>query len=343
MGGSTSPVAWGVISGAQIGLSTVIPAIQASENGRVVAIGTRHPDAVRERAAKLGVTRVYDSYEAVLDDPEVTAVYNPLPNALHAQWTMRAAERSKHVLCEKPLALTVDEAEQMIEACRRAGVRLMEAFMYRLHPQHARARQLIAEGALGPVRLIRSAFTFHINRADRGNIRLSRELWGGSLMDVGCYCVNSSRWYMGAEPTAVLASADVSEEFGVDTTLAAILEFPEGDGRLPGRSQFVCSLDMTSQPQLEIVGERGRLEIPQAFIPGTGEVRLRLFRGGNAEEIVVPGADQYRMEVEQFAGSILRDEPVPLPTSDAVANTRVIEALRRAVADGRRVRLAELA
>lgn len=336
MGGSTSPVAWGVISGAQIGLSTVIPAIQASGNGRVVAIGTRHPDAVRERAAKLGVARVYDSYEAVLDDPEVTVVYNPLPNALHAEWTMRAAARGKHVLCEKPLALTVAEAEQMIEACRRAGVRLMEAFMYRLHPQHARARQLIAEGALGPVRLIRSAFTFHINRADRGNIRLSRELWGGSLMDVGCYCVNSSRWYMGAEPTAVLASADVSEEFGVDTTLAAILEFPEG------RSQFVCSLDMTSQPQLEIVGERGRLVIPQAFIPGTGEVRLRLFRGGSAEEIVVPGADQYRLEVEQFADAVLRDAPVPLPTEDAVANTRVIEALRRAAADGRRVRLAEL-
>src|SRR5215212_11955051 len=154
-----SSVAWGVLSGAQIGTNTVIPAIRASGNGRVVALGTRHADAVRERAARLGVTRVYDSYEAVLDDPEVTAVYNPLPNALHAEWTVRAAERGKHVLCEKPLARTVAEAEEMIESCRRAGVRLMEAFMYRLHPQHARAHELIAEGALGPVRLIRSAFT----------------------------------------------------------------------------------------------------------------------------------------------------------------------------------------
>jgi predicted dehydrogenase len=230
----------------------------------------------------------------------------------------------------------------MIDACRRAGVRLMEAFMYRFHPQHARARQLIGEGALGPVRLIRSAFTFLLNRADRGNIRLSRELWGGSLMDVGCYCVNSSRWYLGGEPDAVLASADISEELGVDTTLAAIMEFPGADGHVRARSQFVCSLDMTSQPQLEIVGEHGRLEIPRAFIPGAGDARLRLFRGGTPEEIVVPGADQYRLEVEHFADCILRNQAPALPPEDAVANTRVLEALRRAVADGRRVRLAEI-
>jgi D-xylose 1-dehydrogenase (NADP+, D-xylono-1,5-lactone-forming) len=334
--GSASSVAWGVISGAQIGLKTVIPAIQASNNSRVVAIGTRHVDRVRESAAALGVPRVYDSYEAVLDDPEVTAVYIPVPNAMHAEWTRRAAQRGKHVLCEKPLALTAAEAEEMIDACRRAGVWLMEAFMYRFHPQHARARHLIADGALGPVRLIRSAFTFALNRADRGNIRLSRELWGGSLMDVGCYCVNSSRWYMGAEPGAVLASADISDEFGVDMTLAAILEFPEG------RSQFVSSLDMTSQTQLEIVGERGRLEIPGAFLPGAGDARFRLVRGGRAEEIVVPGVDQYRLEVEHFADCVLRNQAPSLPPEDALANTRVIEALRRAVADGRRVRLTEI-
>lgn len=330
----SSTVAWGVISSAQIGLNTVIPAIQASRNGRVVAIGTRHPEAVRERASALGVPRVYASYEAVLEDPEVTVIYNPLPNALHAQWTIQAAQRGKHVLCEKPLATTVAEAKRMIDACRGAGVWLMEAFMYRFHPQHERVRQWIEEGAVGPLRLIRSAFTFRLNRADRSNIRFSRELWGGSLMDVGCYCINSSRWYLGAEPTAVLASARLDEEFGVDTTLVALLEFPRG------HAQFVSSLEMAGQPQLEIVGEQGRIELPAAFVPGTGDVRIRLTRGGETEEAVIPGVDQYRLQVEHFADSVLLGRPPVLPPEDAVANTRVIEAIRRSVADGRRVPIA---
>jgi xylose dehydrogenase (NAD/NADP) len=324
---------WGVISSAQIGLNTVIPAIQASANGRVVAIGTPHPDKIREKAAGLGIRQVYTSYEAVLSDPEVQAIYNPLPNAMHAEWTIRAAEAGKHVLCEKPLALTAAEAERMILACRTAGVRLMEAFMYRFHPQHARARQWIEEGAIGPVRLVRSAFTFYLDPSQTANIRLSKELWGGSLMDVGCYCVNSSRWYFGAEPIAVSASAEIPRALGVDTTLVGILEFPTG------RAQFVSSLEMAGQPQLEIVGERGRIEIPQAFVPGTGDTHIRLIRGGKAEETVIPGVDQYRLQVEEFADSILRGTPTPLPPEDAVANTRVIEALRFAAADGRRVTL----
>lgn len=326
-------IGWGVLSSAQIGLNTVIPAIQASGNGRVVAIGTPHADRIREKAAGLGIDRVHGSYEAVLADPDVRAIYNPLPNSMHAEWTIRATEAGKHVLCEKPLALTVAEGERMIDACRTAGVWLMEAFMYRFHPQHARARQWIADGAIGPVRLVRSAFTFFLDPSQKANIRFSKALWGGSLMDVGCYCVNSSRWYFEAEPLAVSASAEISREFGVDTTMAAILEFPTG------RSQFVSSLEMASQPQLEIVGERGRIEIPQAFVPGPGETRIRLIRGGNAEEAIIPGVDQYRLQVENFAEAVLRGTPPALPPEDAIANTRVIEALRRAAADGRRVPL----
>jgi predicted dehydrogenase len=326
-------IGWGVISSARIGLNTVIPAIQASGNGRVVAIGTRSAEGIRAKAAELGVERVHNSYEAVLADPGVTAIYNPLPNAMHAEWTIRAAEARKHVLCEKPLALTAAEGERMILACRTAGVWLMEAFMYRFHPQHARARQWIEEGAIGPVRLIRSAFTFYLDPSQKANIRFSKELWGGSLMDVGCYSINSSRWYFGAEPLAVSASAEISREFGVDTTLAALLEFPTG------RAQIVSSLEMASQPQLEIVGERGRIELPQAFLPGPGDARIRLIRGGSAEDTVVPGVDQYRLQVEHFADCVLRGTPPALPPEDAVANTRVIEALRLAAADGRRVTL----
>jgi predicted dehydrogenase len=332
----TERVSWGVISSAQIGLNTVIPAIQASRNCRAVALGSPHAENVRERVSGLGVARLYDTYAAVLDDPEVTAVYNPLPNAMHAEWTIRAAEKGKHVLCEKPLALTVAEGERMRDACRRAGVWLMEAFMYRFHPQHARARALIADGAIGPLRLIRSAFTFHLDRSLKTNVRFSKELWGGSMMDVGCYCINSSRWYFGAEPVAVSARATISDEFGVDTNMLAIMAFPEG------HAQWVSSLDMTGMQQVEIVGERGRIEIPSAFVPGKGDVRIRLSRGGQQEEIVIPGVDQYQLQVEHFADCILKNEAPMLPPDDALANTRVIEAIRRAAADARRVRLEEL-
>lgn len=331
MAASDATIGWGIISSARIGLNSVIPAIQASSNGRVVAIGTRHPESIRVRAEELNIARVHGSYEAVLTDPEVRAIYNPLPNAMHAEWTIRAAEAGKHVLCEKPLALTAAEAERMILACRTAGVWLMEAFMYRFHPQHARARQWIEEGAIGPIRLIRGAFTFYLDPSRKANIRFSKELWGGSLMDVGCYCVNSSRSYFGAEPVAVLASAEISPDFGVDTTLAAILEFPTG------RAQIVSSLEMAGQPQLEVVGERGRIELPQAFLPGTGDTRIRLLRGGNVEEAVIPGVDPYRLQVEHFSDCIRHGMPPALPPEDAVANTRVIEALRLAAADGRRV------
>jgi predicted dehydrogenase len=209
----------------------------------------------------------------------------------------------------------------------------MEAFMYRFHPQHGRARQWIAEGAIGLVRLVRSAFTFVLDPSQKANIRFSKELWGGSLMDVGCYCVNSSRWYFGGEPIGVLASAEISREFGVDTTLAGILEFPTG------RAQIVSSLEMAGQPQLEIVGEKGRIELPQAFLPGSGDARIRLIRGGKAEEAVLPGVDQYRLQVEHFSDCVLHDTPPAAPPEDAVANTRVIDALRLSAADGRRVAL----
>jgi predicted dehydrogenase len=252
---------------------------------------------------------------------------------MHAEWTIRAAEAGKHVLCEKPLALTAAEAERMSLAASTAGVWLMEAFMYRFHPQHARARQWVEEGAIGAVRLVRAAFTFFLDPSQKANIRFSKELWGGSLMDVGCYCVNSSRWYFGAEPNAVLASADVSPEFGVDSTLAGILEFPTG------RAQIVSSLAMAGQQQVEIVGEKGRIELPQAFLPGSGDARLRLIRGGSVEEAVVPGVDQYRLQVEHFSGCVLNGTPPALPPADAIANTRVIGALRLAAADGRRVTL----
>src|SRR3954465_14968984 len=199
------PLRWGVISAAQIGLYHVIPAIQRSTKGRVVCLGTPNREKIKERGEKVGIPPVPNRYGAVLDDPEVEAVYIPLPNSMHREWTIRAAERGKHVLCEKPLGLTAAECREMIDACRRHGVLLMEAFMYRFHPQQAAIRDVLQSGRLGALRMARGAFTFRLNMADTTNIRLSRELWGGALMDVGCYCINAARAYFGAEPVAALA------------------------------------------------------------------------------------------------------------------------------------------
>ncbi len=328
---------WGVISSAQIGLNFVVPAIQQSSNGRVVCLGTPHADRVRERVDKLGIPRLYDSYAAVLDDPEVEAVYIPLPNSMHREWTIRAAERGKHVLCEKPLGLTVAECREMIDACRQHSVRLMEAFMYRFHPQQATIREILASGRLGTIQMVRGAFTFRLNLADTRNIRLSRELWGGALMDVGCYCINAARAYFGAEPVSVLASARIPPELGVDTTLHGLLEFETGV------APFVVSLEMAGQPQIEIVGDRGRLEVPSCFIPGEAPPAVTVTTDGKREERVLEAANSYLRQVEAFVEAVRGDQEPMLPPEDAVANMRVIEAIRLAVAEGRRVSLAALA
>src|SRR5205814_5208637 len=187
---------------------------------------------------------------------------------------------------------------EMIEACHRHGVLLMEAFMYRFHPQQAAIREVLQSGRLGTVQMVRGAFTFRLNLADTRNIRLSRELWGGALMDVGCYCINAARTYFGSEPKSVLASARIPTELGVDTTLHGLLEFEEG------AAPFVVSLEMAGQPQVEIVGDRGRLEIPGCFTPGEAPAPLAVTTGGKREERVIEGANSYPLQVEAFVEAI---------------------------------------
>jgi xylose dehydrogenase (NAD/NADP) len=331
---ATRPFRWGVISSAQIGLNHVIPAIQNSSNGRVVCIGTPHPERAEKRAQKLGVPRVHDSYAAVLEDPEVEAVYIPLPNSMHHEWTLRAAQRGKHVLCEKPLALTAAECREMIDACRRHGVMLMEAFMYRFHPQQAMIREVLQSGRLGTVKLVRGAFTFRLDLSDRSNIRLSKELWGGALMDVGCYCINAARAYFAAEPLSVMATARVPSELGVDTTLHALLEFESGV------APFVVSLEMASQPQIEIIGEQGRLEVPSCFTPGEAPPAVALTAEGKRDERALEGANSYQLQAEAFVDAVRSGQPAPLSPEDGLANMLVIEAIRQSVAEGRRVPVA---
>lgn len=314
---------WGILSTARIGTKSVIPAIQLSSNGSVIAICSRNLDAARQVAAQFGIPRAYSNYQALLDDPDVQAIYNPLPNNLHRDWTIRAAEKGKHILCEKPLALNAAECDEMIDACRQHGVLLMEAFMYRFHPQMARVKALIAGGAIGQITLIRAAFTFLLS--DIQNIRLQKELGGGSLMDVGCYAVNVARFVTGAEPVEVQAMANFGSASQVDETFAGLLRFPGGEIALINssfRSVFCQSV--------EIVGSAGKIEIGRPFNPRTEPAPLLVTRGDETETILVPGANHYQIMVEHFADCIQSGQPLRYPPEDGRNNMRVIDALYQA-------------
>jgi predicted dehydrogenase len=322
-----------VLSTARIGLERFIPAARVSQLGEVVAIASREAERAAAAAQQQRIPRAFGSYEALLQDPEVEAVYIGLPNALHPEWTIRCAQAGKHVLCEKPAARRAAAAEEMARACHAAGVVLMEAFMYRHHPQQQRVRQLLADGTVGQPRLVRASFCFHLSRPE-GNIRVSRDLEGGSLMDVGCYAVDISRYLFEAEPVEVTALQRVAPEFGVDTTFAGVLRFP-GD-RL---ALIDSSFDVGSGGRYDVAGPRGAITVERAFTPGDTPVPLRIATGGHARVEELPGVNQYALEVDHFARCVRAGHLLP-PAEDGVANARVIDALYRSVAEGRAVGLA---
>jgi D-xylose 1-dehydrogenase (NADP+, D-xylono-1,5-lactone-forming) len=318
---------WGVISTANIGRAAVNPAIQASTNGELLAVASRDETRARTFAAKAGIPRAYGSYEALLDDAEIDAVYIPLPNSMHRDWTIRAAEHGKHILCEKPLALDQAECLEMEAVATGNGVRLMEAFMYRFHPRIDAAMQMIRDGAIGDLELIHSAFTFRLTRPD--NIRLNLELGGGALMDVGCYCVNVSRTIFGREPVEAQAFAEWSTS-GVDARLVGSLRFDDGL-----YAQFDCALTSERRETVEIVGTLGSLSLDAAFLPGTGETHIEEHHGrGSGSRHVVAGEDEYRLMVEHFADCALHDRPVRYGAAEAGLNMRTIEALYRSARSG---------
>ncbi len=316
---------WGVLGVAGIALRAVIPAIQHSANGRLLAIASRTHEKAADAAAQLGIPRAYGSYEALLADPEVEAVYIPLPNSMHREWTLRCAEAGKHVLCEKPMALRAADAEEMIAACARRGVTLMEAFMYRFHPRTLRVAELAAQGALGEVRLVRASFTFRVGSS--GNIRLDPGLGGGGLYDVGCYCVNVSRVLLG-EPTTVFAFGGAGTS-GVDEVLGGVLCF-EGD-----RIALIdCGLALSRRQEYEVIGTAGHMTVPLAFLPGVAAAEIHLVKDQERTAQAVPGVDQYQLMVEHFADAAQNGAALRLPPEDAVDNLRVIEALYRSLASG---------
>ena len=319
-------VRWGVLSTAKIGRRAVIPAIQHSSNGELVAVASRHPDSGRDFARDLGIPRSYGGYEALVSADDIDAIYNPLPNSMHAEWTLKAAEMGKHVLCEKPLAMNAPECIEMEAAARKNNVKLMEAFMYRFHPRTQRVLELARNRAVGDIRFFHSEFTIQIT--DPSNIRLQKALGGGGLMDVGCYCVNACRMVAGEEPVEVQAYANWCPT-GVDEQMSANIRFPSGM-----LAQFDCGLGLSPRQSYQVVGSEGVLDLPVAFVPGTSETAIRQVKEGREALHPFAGVDQYQLMIEHFAQCVLTDQQPRYPASDGTANMRVIDALYRSAQKG---------
>jgi predicted dehydrogenase len=317
---------WGILSTADIARKKVIPGIQKAARCDVVAIASRDGAHAREVAAELGIPTAHASYEALLADPNVDAVYIPLPNHLHAEWTIAAARAGKHVLCEKPLATTAADAEQMIKVCEAEGVMLMEAFMYRLHPTWEAARSLVVSGRIGEMRTVQSWFSYFND--DPGDIRNLVETGGGALYDIGCYCVNLSRMLFGAEPERVRGSVLRDPVMGIDVLTSAILDF--GDGV----ATFTCSTRAEPDQRVHIYGTQGRISLEIPFnIPPDRPTRVFVTAGGDppvrpdTEVLTFEPANEYTIQAERFTAAVLNGGQVPIPPSDAVGNLRVIEEL----------------
>jgi predicted dehydrogenase len=322
----TEPVRWGVIGCADIAVKKVIPAMLGSELSQVTAIASRSEERATATARSLGIPRAYGSYQELLADTDLEAVYVPLPNHLHHEWAIAAAEAGKHVLCEKPLSTSSDLAREMIEAAELSGVKLMEAFMYRLHPLWIEVRRLIAEGAIGELRAVQSFFSYH--NVDPGDIRNQVDAGGGALFDIGCYPVNVARMLFDAEPTDVMAAIRRDPAFGTDVLTSVVLDF---GGR---HATFTCSTQLEDDQRVHIYGTEGRLlvEIPYN-IPPDRPTRVLLIAGGDPPvdpKIVthqVDAADQYGVQADAFSRSIREGTPVPTPPDDAVANLEVMERI----------------
>jgi len=319
-------VRWGILSTADIGVRKVIPGIRKAARCEVVAIASRDGEQARAVADQLGIPSAHASYEALLADPGVDAVYIPLPNHMHMDWTIAALRAGKHVLCEKPLAMTADDAQRMVDVAHETGLHLMEAFMYRQHPSWVAAMELVESGRIGTLTAVQSWFSYYND--DATNIRNIVEYGGGALFDIGCYTINLSRMVFGGEPSHIQASVRRDRATGVDALVSAILDF---DG---GIASFTCAIRSESDQRVHIYGTEGRISIDIPFnIPPDRPTRIRLTAGGDppvAPDTTVlefPTTDPYTAEVERFVSAVLDGGPTPVPPEDAVANLRVIDAI----------------
>jgi D-xylose 1-dehydrogenase (NADP+, D-xylono-1,5-lactone-forming) len=315
------PVRWGIVSTAKIN-ERVLPEVRESSQLEILAVASRSQESADGYAAGEGIPRAYGSYEALLEDQHVEAVYIPLPNSLHVEWTIRALEAGKHVLCEKPMDRSAAAVERAFDAANKAGLILMEGFMYRHHPQTRRAQELVPGGAIGELRLVRASFGFTLDRPD--DVRMQPQLDGGALMDVGCYCISAARLFCGEPETAI--GREVRAPGGVDVRFVATLAFP-GDVL----AHFDCGLDVPDNSLVDVVGSRGTLRLRRPFL--VTEPMIELLREGETERVEVPAAGSYRLEFEDMSAAI-RGAGTPLVgRDDALGQARTIEALYRS-ADG---------
>lgn len=314
-------VRWGIISTGKIGMKQVIPAMQQGEFCEVVGIASRHLDAAKGAANELGIPKAYGSYEDLLADSEIDAIYNPLPNHLHVPWSIRALEAGKHVLCEKPIALSSAEAQTLVDAAQaHPRLKVMEAFMYRHHPQWQKAQKLVQGGKIGVLQTIQSFFSYH--NVDPGNIRNQKGMGGGGLMDIGCYNISLSRFIFGKEPQKVCSLIKNDPEFNVDRMVSGMLDFGVGT------ASFTCSTQLSPYQRVNIFGTEGRIEIEIPFnAPIDRPCKMWHQTTERTEEIALETCNHYTIQGDLFSQAILNNAAVPTPLEDAVANMKVLEAL----------------
>lgn len=320
-------IRWGVLGAAKIALKKVIPGMQAGTHCDISAIASRTLDKAESAAAALNIRNAYGSYEELLADPEIDAIYNPLPNHLHVPWSIKAAQAGKHVLCEKPIGLSAAEAQSLIDVRDRTGVKIGEAFMVRTHPLWLRARELVSNGTIGDLRAILSVFSYF--NADPENIRNQADIGGGAIMDIGCYPITMSRFLFGAEPFRVAGLLDRDPRMQIDRLSSAMLDFGSG------HALFTCSTQLVPFQQMQILGTKGRIDLEIPYnIPPDKPSRLLLddgseLGGGSAKAENFPVLDQYTIQGDLFSEAILTNGEVPVPLEDSLANMRVIEAVFR--------------
>ena len=316
-----SKVKWGVLSTAKIGTKNVIPSMQEGRYCEIRAISSRNLETAKRAAEELEIPTYYGSYEELLADPEIEAVYNPLPNHLHVPWTIKAMEAGKHVLCEKPISITAKEAGELIEATKHyPHLKIMEAFMYRFHPQWEKVKEVMQSGEIGEVRCINSVFTYH--NVDPANVRNKADIGGGGILDIGCYCINMSRFLFEGEPVRVQSFVERDPGFNTDRLAAGILEFENGI------ANFMCSTQLDHRQNAVIYGSKGHIELNIPFnAPNEHTRKMWIRKEGKVETVIFDVCDQYTLQGDAFSRAILEDTPVPTALGDALANMKVIDQM----------------
>ncbi|MGK2860605.1 MAG: Gfo/Idh/MocA family protein [Chitinophagaceae bacterium] len=322
-------VRWGIFSTARIGREKVIPAIQTSQFCEVAAIASANREVAQQIAKRLHIPVVYDSYEKLLTDPEIDAVYIPLPNHLHVEWAIKSLQSGKHVLCEKPIGLSSAEAKKLLDVSEQhPHLKIMEAFMYCFHPQWVFAKKMVKEKKIGELKTIQSFFSYF--NADPNNIRNQKKTGGGGLMDIGCYCISQSRFIFDREPVRVFGIVEYDPVFQTDRTASGILDFSTGE------ATFTCSTQLSPYQRVNILGTHGRIEIEIPFnAPLAEPTRLWLQTNGEKEEIIFEPANQYTIQFDLFSKAIINNEAVPTPLEDAVNNMKAIEAIFNSAMENR--------